>query len=114
MMVTVGERSRDLDRSTTCYFWPGPIHRAYYFTTDELTSLFTEAGFDVTSCEYVSRRTVNKKEGVDVVPHLCPGEVSEKGMAALRQSKADDVRIQLRSIPDKKVYESVFSRLRID
>ncbi|XP_043195061.1 tRNA N(3)-methylcytidine methyltransferase METTL6-like [Amphibalanus amphitrite] len=40
--------------------------RAYYFTTDELTSLFTEAGFDVTSCEYVSRRTVNKKEGVDV------------------------------------------------
>ena len=42
------------------------VCRAYYFTTDELSMLFTSAGFDVVSCEYVSRQTVNKKEGVDV------------------------------------------------
>lgn len=42
------------------------LHRAYYFTVEELSRLFVAAGFRVDSCQYVMRRTVNKKEGVDV------------------------------------------------
>lgn len=39
--------------------------RAYYFTRDEVISLFAAAGFVCTDSCYVHRRTTNKKEGVD-------------------------------------------------
>ncbi|KAI9564232.1 hypothetical protein GHT06_007970 [Daphnia sinensis] len=39
--------------------------RSYFFSVECLKQLVAEAGFDVASCHYVNRRTVNKKEGVD-------------------------------------------------
>jgi len=40
--------------------------RAYYFTLECLEGLVRECGFEVVENRYVHRRTVNKKEGVDV------------------------------------------------
>lgn len=40
--------------------------RSYYFSIEFLKDLFTEAGFDIISSDYVHRRTVNKKENLDV------------------------------------------------
>ena len=39
--------------------------RSYFFSVDHLTNLVTAVGFEVDSCHYVHRRTVNKKEEVD-------------------------------------------------
>ncbi|XP_045598764.1 tRNA N(3)-methylcytidine methyltransferase METTL6 [Procambarus clarkii] len=39
--------------------------RAYYFTDTEMCLLFEEAGFVASSVGYVSRQTVNKKEGIN-------------------------------------------------
>lgn len=58
--------------------------RAFYFSTEILTKLVTEAGFTVAECDYVQRETVNKKEGLSV-PRIfvqgkfvkpCPGQSS--------------------------------------
>lgn len=46
-------------------FWPFSMFRSYFFSVEFLKDLATDAGFDVLSCHYVHRRTVNKKEGVD-------------------------------------------------
>ncbi|XP_013166881.1 PREDICTED: methyltransferase-like protein 6 isoform X1 [Papilio xuthus] len=40
--------------------------RSYYFTEEELSALFTEAGFEIVMNTYIQRRTVNFKEGIDV------------------------------------------------
>ncbi|CAG7668723.1 unnamed protein product [Allacma fusca] len=41
--------------------------RAYYFTPEEVSDLFTASGhFKLINCDYVHRRTVNLKEQVDV------------------------------------------------
>ncbi|CAH2068177.1 unnamed protein product, partial [Iphiclides podalirius] len=40
--------------------------RSYYFTEEELSKLFTDAGFEIIMNTYVQRRTVNYKEGIDV------------------------------------------------
>lgn len=40
--------------------------RAYYFSTDELARLFTEAGFVPAKNDYILRETVNRKEGLAV------------------------------------------------
>ncbi|KAI1295548.1 tRNA N(3)-methylcytidine methyltransferase METTL6 [Halotydeus destructor] len=40
--------------------------RAYYFSTEHLSKLAVSAGFQVLSMEYVSRKTVNLKEGINV------------------------------------------------
>ena len=38
----------------------------YFFTKEEVSSLATSVGFETRTLDYVYRRTVNKKEGVDV------------------------------------------------
>lgn len=48
--------------------------RAYYFTKDELGSLFCEAGFTIASCHYVARQTINKKEGVNARRNFIQGK----------------------------------------
>lgn len=40
--------------------------RAYYFTTELLSSLFVTAGFEVISCAYISKEITNRKMGVRV------------------------------------------------
>ncbi|XP_014205704.1 methyltransferase-like protein 6 [Copidosoma floridanum] len=40
--------------------------RSYYFTTEEIRSLFESIGFRTVDCSYIQRRTVNLKEGIDV------------------------------------------------
>lgn len=40
--------------------------RAYYFSKDFVEKLFHQAGFQTLVNEYAHRRTVNKKEGIDV------------------------------------------------
>uniref|UniRef100_T2M8X2 tRNA N(3)-methylcytidine methyltransferase n=1 Tax=Hydra vulgaris TaxID=6087 RepID=T2M8X2_HYDVU len=40
--------------------------RAYYFSTDKLFELFTSCGYEVVENTYIHRRTINKKEGIDV------------------------------------------------
>lgn len=40
--------------------------RSYYFSTDFMEKLGLEAGFEIVENAYVHRRTVNKKENVDV------------------------------------------------
>ncbi|XP_037081643.1 LOW QUALITY PROTEIN: tRNA N(3)-methylcytidine methyltransferase METTL6-like [Pollicipes pollicipes] len=57
--------------------------RVYYFTTSELTSLFSKAGFEVTFCTYVARQTVNKKEGVDVSRTFVQGKFKKPSMTSL-------------------------------
>lgn len=39
--------------------------RSYFFTIDETKKLFQDAGFEVLTNEYIHRRTVNFKEGID-------------------------------------------------
>lgn len=39
--------------------------RVYYFKEEELGQLFKEAGFVVSNNSYISRKTVNKKEGIN-------------------------------------------------
>ncbi|XP_015173879.1 PREDICTED: methyltransferase-like protein 6 [Polistes dominula] len=40
--------------------------RSYYFSIEEVTELFQSAGFQVSTCEYIQRRTVNFKDNIDV------------------------------------------------
>ena len=40
--------------------------RTYFFTIEELTTLANDAGLEIEKIEYCQRKTVNKKEDVDV------------------------------------------------
>jgi len=40
--------------------------RAYYFSLDLLSNLCSNAGYKILENKYVEKRTVNKKEGIDV------------------------------------------------
>lgn len=40
--------------------------RSYFFAVEQTKQLFEAAGFDIVSNEYIHRRTVNFKEGIDV------------------------------------------------
>ncbi|XP_066584230.1 tRNA N(3)-methylcytidine methyltransferase METTL6 [Prorops nasuta] len=40
--------------------------RTYYFSIEEISNLFESSGFQTLSCVYIQRRTVNKKENIDV------------------------------------------------
>ncbi|XP_078703704.1 tRNA N(3)-cytidine methyltransferase METTL6-like [Branchiostoma floridae x Branchiostoma belcheri] len=53
--------------------------RAYYFSTDELSKLFTSSGFSVMNNEYVLRETVNKKEGLCVPRVFVQGKFVKTG-----------------------------------
>ncbi|CAB4009878.1 Hypothetical predicted protein [Paramuricea clavata] len=52
--------------------------RAYYFTTEYLTKLFSDASYDVINCQYVQRRTINKKEGIDVPRMFVQGKFMKR------------------------------------
>lgn len=40
--------------------------RTYYFSEKEVSNLFRSVGFEILTCHYVQRRTVNFKEKIDV------------------------------------------------
>lgn len=40
--------------------------RTYFFNLDETTALFESSGFEIVQNNFVSRRTINKKENIDV------------------------------------------------
>ncbi|KAJ8674275.1 hypothetical protein QAD02_005537 [Eretmocerus hayati] len=40
--------------------------RSYYFSTEEIQSLFESQGFKTVNCSYVQRRTINPKENINV------------------------------------------------
>jgi methyltransferase-like protein 6 len=40
--------------------------RSYYFSSELLGKIFVEAGFEIRSNVYIHRRTINKKEDLDV------------------------------------------------
>ncbi|GLV37997.1 uncharacterized protein CBL_07795 [Carabus blaptoides fortunei] len=40
--------------------------RSYYFSKSELVQIFTNGGFQVITADYVHRRTINRKEEIDV------------------------------------------------
>jgi methyltransferase-like protein 6 len=40
--------------------------RSYYFSSELLGNIFVEAGFEIRSNVYIHRRTINKKEDLDV------------------------------------------------
>ncbi|MCL4127880.1 UNVERIFIED_CONTAM: hypothetical protein GTU68_042952 [Idotea baltica] len=39
--------------------------RSFYFTVEEVERIFTDSGFEVVFNQYIERKTVNRKEGVD-------------------------------------------------
>ena len=62
-----------------CVLGPAPRHklgeafyvrqdgtRAYYFSTEELTALFVDAGYTADACGYVSKQTSNRKMSICV------------------------------------------------
>ncbi|KAH8372144.1 hypothetical protein KR093_010174, partial [Drosophila rubida] len=52
--------------------------RSYYFAERELAQLFTDNGFDVITNNYVHRRTLNVKEGVDVPRIFLQGKFKKR------------------------------------
>lgn len=40
--------------------------RSYYFSLEYLNELFTKTGYAVINSSYIHRRTVNKKENIDL------------------------------------------------
>ncbi|XP_063984836.1 tRNA N(3)-methylcytidine methyltransferase METTL6 [Diachasmimorpha longicaudata] len=40
--------------------------RSYYFSTSEVEEIFQASGFEMVTCMYVQRRTINLKENIDV------------------------------------------------
>lgn len=44
---------------------------------EELNNIFAKAGFEVSEASYVERRTVNKKEGIDVPRIFVQGRYSK-------------------------------------
>lgn len=55
--------------------------RAYYFELEETRELFARNGFEVESLEYVQRRTVNHKSGMDVPRIFLQGALVLKAAA---------------------------------
>ncbi|XP_031568212.1 tRNA N(3)-methylcytidine methyltransferase METTL6-like [Actinia tenebrosa] len=51
--------------------------RAFYFTTESIENLVQEAGFNILVNEYIEKRTVNKKEQIDVPRIFVQGKFSK-------------------------------------
>ncbi|XP_077521831.1 tRNA N(3)-cytidine methyltransferase METTL6 [Amblyomma americanum] len=62
--------------------------RAFYFSEEVLEKLFTDAGYEVLSNEYVCRQTVNKKEGI-CVPRIFVQGKFRKPRDVSKESTAD-------------------------
>uniref|UniRef100_G3MRN9 tRNA N(3)-methylcytidine methyltransferase n=1 Tax=Amblyomma maculatum TaxID=34609 RepID=G3MRN9_AMBMU len=62
--------------------------RAFYFSEQALEVLFTDAGYEVVSNEYVCRETVNKKEGI-CVPRIFVQGKFRKPRGASKEPAAD-------------------------
>jgi len=54
--------------------------RSYYFTPEEVISLFENVGFSPLSCDFVHRRTVNVKEGINVERTFVQGKFVKKSV----------------------------------
>ncbi|ODN01010.1 Methyltransferase-like protein 6 [Orchesella cincta] len=54
--------------------------RAYYFTPEEVISLFENVGLAPLSCDFVHRRTVNVKEGINVERTFVQGKFIKKSV----------------------------------
>lgn len=52
--------------------------RAYFFSLDVVQDLFQASGFEVVENKYVHKRTVNKKEGIDVGRIFVQGKFMKK------------------------------------
>jgi len=52
--------------------------RAYYFSLSFIASLFCACGYDIVENRYVHKRTVNKKEGIDVARIFVQSKVKKK------------------------------------
>lgn len=52
--------------------------RSYFFTTEEIGDLFKSNGFSVQSNLYINRRTINKKESLDVPRTFIQGKYTRK------------------------------------
>lgn len=52
--------------------------RSYFFTTEEIGDLFESNGFSVQSNLYINRRTINKKESLDVPRTFIQGKYTRK------------------------------------
>uniref|UniRef100_A0A1E1X4C2 tRNA N(3)-methylcytidine methyltransferase n=1 Tax=Amblyomma aureolatum TaxID=187763 RepID=A0A1E1X4C2_9ACAR len=63
--------------------------RAFYFSEQVLEKLFTGAGYEVVSNEYVCRETVNKKEGICVPRIFVQGKFRKPPDAASKAPTAD-------------------------
>lgn len=50
------------------------LFRSYFFELGELSKLFTDVGFQVVTNDYVERRTINKKEQIDVPRNFVQGK----------------------------------------
>ncbi|WAR00683.1 METL6-like protein [Mya arenaria] len=76
--------------------------RAYYFTTDKMKALAEESGLVVSSCEYVHRQTVNKKEGLCVPRVFVQGRfLMSPGGVSARDGEVQDSAISCDQETDK-------------
>ncbi|CAH0552799.1 unnamed protein product [Brassicogethes aeneus] len=64
--------------------------RSFYFSLDYIKTIFEEAGFEIIENSYIHRRTINKKENIDV-PRIFVQTKAKK--------KSWDIYEQCRSIP---------------
>ncbi|XP_018328518.1 methyltransferase-like protein 6, partial [Agrilus planipennis] len=53
--------------------------RSYYFSIEHASRIFTNQGFKLMTCTYVHRRTVNKKENIDVPRIFVQAKFSKPG-----------------------------------
>ncbi|XP_021370240.1 methyltransferase-like protein 6 isoform X2 [Mizuhopecten yessoensis] len=74
--------------------------RAFYFTTELLTELVTEAGFIVRECDYVQRETVNKKEGLSVPRIFVQGKFVKPNLKDSSTAKEGDCFADCKSLND--------------
>ena len=55
---------------------------AYYFTTEELSSMFDEAGFDTLQCEVTQRTTSNRAKGITLTRRFISARFRKRAVKA--------------------------------